>query len=307
MLSRLAHFQPLDVLLGRRPDLADLPLTCENTQTALPYIDLVNELLEARITGGSAAFDTGKTPADVLRAVPQNLSRDAYAKLQEAVHPLSLPYHQPLALARAYLAHLGVTRLELMRALGRGQSLRVAIVAESLGMSPEEFGMVAGAPAELWRHFGLSGDSYAGVAYVEVLKHAPAFLEATGITFQNLIDLVSTRFVNADNQLVLETPTIDCNPDTVRLAGLDEARLSRMVRLIRLQRRLGWSFPILDRALVAFGATDLDVDGARETRHGAGSRHSTASARRRAAGAVGADRHVGQGQSVRPAARRRVR
>ena len=260
VLSRLAHFQPLDVLLGRRPDLADLPLTCENTQTALPYIDLVNELLEARMTGGSAAFDTGKTPADVLRAVPQNLSRDAYAKLQEAVHPLSLPYHQPLALARAYLAHLGVTRLELMRALGRGQYLRLAIVAESLGMSPEEFGMVAGAPAELWRHFGLSGDSYAGVAYVEVLKHAPAFLEATGITFQNLIDLVSTRFVNADNQLVLETPTIDCNPDTVRLVGLDEARLSRMVRLIRLQRRLGWSFPILDRALVAFAATDLDVD-----------------------------------------------
>jgi hypothetical protein len=246
-LTRLGHFQPLDVLLGRRPDLADLPLTCENTQTALPYIDLVNELLEA-------------APADVLRAVPQNLSRDAYAKLQEAAHPLSLPHHQPLALARAFLSHLGVTRLELMRALGRGQGLREAIVAESLAMSPEEFGMVARPPAELWRHFGLSGESYAGVAFVEVLKHVPAFLEATGITFQNLIDLVSTRFVNADNQLQLETPTIDCNPDMVRLVGLDEARLSRMVRLIRLQRRLGWSFAILDRALIAFAATDLDVD-----------------------------------------------
>ena len=61
-IGKLARFQPLDVLLGRRPDLADLPLTCENTLTALPYIDLVNELLEAAITGGSAAFDTGKTP-----------------------------------------------------------------------------------------------------------------------------------------------------------------------------------------------------------------------------------------------------
>ncbi len=56
---------------ARRPDLAELPLTCENTLTPLPYIDLVNELLEARITGESAAYDTGKTPADVLRAVPQ--------------------------------------------------------------------------------------------------------------------------------------------------------------------------------------------------------------------------------------------
>ena len=37
---------PQDVLLGRRPDIADLPLTCENTNIALPYIDLVNETLE---------------------------------------------------------------------------------------------------------------------------------------------------------------------------------------------------------------------------------------------------------------------
>ena len=87
------------MLLGRRPDLADLPLTCENTLTPLPYIDLVNELLEARITGGSAAHDTGKTPADVLRAVPQNISREAYLQLQQAVHPLSLPV-PPAAVAR---------------------------------------------------------------------------------------------------------------------------------------------------------------------------------------------------------------
>jgi hypothetical protein len=57
--KKLSEFQPLDVLLGRRPDLADLPLTCENTLTTIPYIDLVNELLEAAITGGSAAYDTG--------------------------------------------------------------------------------------------------------------------------------------------------------------------------------------------------------------------------------------------------------
>ena len=91
------------MLLGRRPDLADLPLTCENTLTPLPYIDLVNELLEAAITGGSAAFDTGKTPADVLRAVPQNLSRDAYQRLQQAVHPLDAAV-PPAARARARLS-----------------------------------------------------------------------------------------------------------------------------------------------------------------------------------------------------------
>src|SRR5262249_41114189 len=66
--------------------------------------------------------------------------------------------------------------------------------------------------------------------------------------------------VNADNQLQLETPSADCNPDVVRIVGLDDARLSRIVRLIRLQRRLGWPYAVLDRALVAFGATTLDTD-----------------------------------------------
>lgn len=35
-----------DVLMERRPDLGEIELSCENTNTPLPYIDLVNELLE---------------------------------------------------------------------------------------------------------------------------------------------------------------------------------------------------------------------------------------------------------------------
>ena len=256
--SKLLRFQPLDVLLGRRPDLADLPLTCENTNTALPYIDLVNELLEARVTGGSAAFDTGKTAADVLRAVPQNISRDAYVRLQQAVHPLSLPYHQPLALARAYLAHLGVTRLELLRALGRGDAAPAAATAEALGMSPDEYAPIVRMPAEPWTHFGFSTNEREGRPYVDVLTHVPTFLDSTGITFQNLIDLIAMRFLNGDNALHLQAASTDCDPDKVRIAGLDEGRLSGMLRLIRLQRRLGWTYAMLDRALISVGATDLD-------------------------------------------------
>src|SRR5260370_26303334 len=44
---------PLDVLIGndgglpgRRPDLGALPLTCANTNTTLPYIDLMNAIFE---------------------------------------------------------------------------------------------------------------------------------------------------------------------------------------------------------------------------------------------------------------------
>lgn len=39
----------LDVLFRRRPDLGELELTCDNTDTVLPYVDLVNEVLERAV------------------------------------------------------------------------------------------------------------------------------------------------------------------------------------------------------------------------------------------------------------------
>src|SRR6185503_20989204 len=35
-----------DLLFRRRPDLGDIELSCENTNTPVPFIDLVNEVLE---------------------------------------------------------------------------------------------------------------------------------------------------------------------------------------------------------------------------------------------------------------------
>ncbi len=258
-LEQLFGHRPLDVLLARRPDLADIPLTCQNTLTPLPYIDLVNELLEARVTGKSGAHDTGKTPADVLKAVPQRKDREAYDKLRVAVHPTSMPYHEPLAVARAYLAHLGVPRLHLMKTLARGQVDREAVLAESLAMSPEELALVARPPEQPWLHLGFAASHHEETRYLDVLASAPRWLEATDTTFEELIAIASTRFINGDDGLKLASPAPDCDPEKVRITGLDEARVSKMLRLIRLRRRLGWSFIDLDRALVAIGAVDLDT------------------------------------------------
>ena len=39
-----------DKLLQRRPDIGDIDLNCDNTNTELPYIDIVNEILEETIS-----------------------------------------------------------------------------------------------------------------------------------------------------------------------------------------------------------------------------------------------------------------
>ena len=50
----------------RRPDLEHIELTCENTTTQLPYVDLANEILEAAIAPRSFEIPDGPAVATVL-------------------------------------------------------------------------------------------------------------------------------------------------------------------------------------------------------------------------------------------------
>lgn len=98
--------KPYDVLIERRPDLPHIALTCENTQTALPYIDIVNEILEYYVANGKlakeAARDTGDATTAELLAEPQNVIREAYDTLRAARYPLNLPFDLWLETVRKF-------------------------------------------------------------------------------------------------------------------------------------------------------------------------------------------------------------
>ena len=141
--------KPYDVLVQRRPDLPHLALTCENTHTALPYIDLVNEILEYHAAHGqlaaTAARDTGDAKTTELLAEPQNVIAAAYEALREAKYPLSLPFDRSLEMARQFCTHADTLLHEVLQALRRQDDLwinggvgRAEIFVESLGLSPAE-------------------------------------------------------------------------------------------------------------------------------------------------------------------------
>jgi hypothetical protein len=81
----------------RRPDLFDLPLTCESADTVVPYLQIVNEVLAARIA--------------------QQAGADALEVLATAPYPWNLPMQAPLEALRAYLAKLETTLLGIYRTL----------------------------------------------------------------------------------------------------------------------------------------------------------------------------------------------
>ena len=69
-----------DVLFARRPDLGDIELTCENTNTPLPYVDLVNEILEEAIAPFVPFAFTSAVEATLNSRVVSTALRDEFAE-----------------------------------------------------------------------------------------------------------------------------------------------------------------------------------------------------------------------------------
>jgi ABC toxin N-terminal region/Neuraminidase-like domain/FHA domain/PA14 domain len=209
---------PLDVLLARRPDLQYLPLTCANTNTALPYIDVVNELLEYYIANGLniagyQGHDTGDTvTAAELAASPQYVNDAAYGILQTACFPPPLPFNRPLELLRFHLAGLGVGLPAAMTALRATDDLTdittptsygwTDILLEQLGISRDEYKLFADptATVQLSQLYGLpaGGNTLATLQSTSLQD----FSRRLGVSYDDLVAIIQTRFINPNAALI---------------------------------------------------------------------------------------------------------
>jgi hypothetical protein len=195
---------PLDILLERRPDIGALQLTCENSNTLIPYIDLVNEIMEYFVANDKLQADAVKNVTNEtereLRATPQFTNPLAYEKLKDKYYPFSLPYHQPLNTTRVFLQQAGISRTDLLKAVLKEDSLSSpAIVAETLLLSPEDYGLLTGKD--------LGGDDFVVplhecFGYIDQasmqadIYQVNSLLHKTGLEYSSLLELVKTRFIN---------------------------------------------------------------------------------------------------------------
>jgi hypothetical protein len=192
----------LDYLLERRPDLGLLQLNCENTETTLPKIDLVNEILEQIIAFSSdgktiPTTDVCQTTweSELLEAMPEHLEPAAYDKLLQAVYPFNrLPFHLWLEESRRFLRQMGVERHELMRVMPALPGVNpITIAVETLGMTPRE-GQIVRSPVQqasaLSEYWGMGGSRRGLVAR---LRQVQALLQQAEIDYDTLLRLLNAR------------------------------------------------------------------------------------------------------------------
>jgi hypothetical protein len=208
---------PYEVLIERRPDIPNIQLTCENTNTALPYIDVVNEILEYYAANdkldSSAVHDTGSATTSELLAEPQYVFFKAYEKLQKASYPLTLPFDLWLEIVRSFCDYFEVPLWHLLEVFRPSDELfvktqgydRSAVFAESLGLSPYEYALFTD-PKMLDKWYELYGYKTAAEATDEAtdedtnqridLNSAKALSRRLGVTYKELVDIVRAGFVN---------------------------------------------------------------------------------------------------------------
>lgn len=150
----------LDLVSQRRPDLMSLELTCANSQTLIPYISLVNEVLESFIRYKSKLrLPSGQFQIEALRVYntpvsyetsaaddehasrpvyhPGNVDLGVYAQLiSKQMYPFTIfPYNQARDSIVQYLLRFQIGMLELVETLKAPEIILQGISKEVRGLA----------------------------------------------------------------------------------------------------------------------------------------------------------------------------
>ncbi len=254
---------PLAKLFNRRPDLGELKLTCENTNTILPYVDLVNEVMEAYVVSTTTKpYNVeGETSGELLSA-PRYTDYGAYETLSEAVYPFTLPYHQPIDAVRIYLKYLGTSRNELFEVFRKpgtddeNETLERAIASEYLHLTEDEYKVLTkhmfdNSPAILKQQQMYYGyhenkpepmfDTSAKEVGLTFVKKQ--FLPRTGIQYTDLIELLKANYINP-NALMWENVRFLKSIETSYVEFEDYLNRNRYTKFLNANPKLKDFIPV---------------------------------------------------------------
>ncbi|MEU6778308.1 hemopexin repeat-containing protein [Nonomuraea angiospora] len=214
-------------LLRRRPGIGKVKLDADNTFTALPYLDIVNEVLEALV---------GEQP---------------YERMKTFTHPRNLPFSLEAAKFSTYLKYLGVDPVEFsLMFAARVDPDRVT--RDYLGLTEKDVDVISVArpdAASLADAYGLRDEPLSALYGID------RFLAAASLTGEELRELLyqDTEDARARSGFwVHQGAVVEVSEDerslVLRTGGSPPNEwFDRAHRFVRLARRAGLSFTELDR------------------------------------------------------------
>lgn len=213
----------------RRPDLWQLPLTCENTNKDIPYIEVVNEVLTAFVEK-----QLGANPAVSKRLLDEKPGSE-----------FLLPYNHSLEEVRTWLSYFGIHRIDLLEYLYEtpGSAEKLDLVLERLNLSPETYNII------------IDGNLDAEIDN-DVLK----FRVKSGLSPDETELLTNLLFWNNGLEIKQIRDDSDIQKFQLKFKSTIKKWKGKIHRIIRLWRATGWSLTELDIALQSFTITHENLD-----------------------------------------------
>ncbi len=224
----------------------------ESSTTAPHYLRDQNIVCKIVNTGGSnyQIFRLRQTfaTAEELDAAPEYVNEMAYQELSNKAFAFKLPFDLQHTEANAYLNRFDVNRADLMKAFqSAGIPSNESISAERLGLTDSERNMIANIPTpnnnaaqQIFWNVPAPGN------VIDYLKQVDHFLDRTGLTYKELDLLLKLNFIDKNGNLFIKHDDLSCDTAKKEIANLDLDVLDRIHRFLRLQKKTGWKYEVLD-------------------------------------------------------------
>lgn len=233
-------------LFYRRPDLEYILLNCENAHTPLPYIDLVNEVLEYAISKDPAYLDRNTTwDAQTLSGQPEYQWDPVYEQFILAPnHPQYKPYasYNGFNLWQSqfhlFLEKLGVNVHDFVQSLGNYSSLSSQVMAETAAY----FKMPSHEVYDVITNY------YDYATHPAASNNVEQFLMHHDLSYEQLIELLQCLYINGNGAITI-SPLDTCTLADRKLIGLNNTHYNKIWRFLRLWKYTGWQLWELDLAI----------------------------------------------------------
>ncbi|MTI33032.1 hemopexin repeat-containing protein [Xanthovirga aplysinae] len=233
------EFSSTDEVDQRRSDIRKILLDSENTFSLIPYLEIVNEVLENRIEG------------------------DVYGdKLLNASYPFSSPFNLSHEETLLYLKYLGISPEHLHKLFATEQD-DFTIAREYLGLSEEEFSFITtqgATEARIEESFGYTESNFS-----EDMANVTTFLETSDLSAKELRELLYEQlreteygeqarfFINKDVEEEDTYATLDEEEENIVWSGgsseVPHAWFENVSCFTRLAKKMGIGFTDLDLIL----------------------------------------------------------
>ncbi|WP_282610867.1 neuraminidase-like domain-containing protein [Pelagibius sp. Alg239-R121] len=215
-------------LKTRRPDLWVLPLTCKNTHTEVPQLQITNEIFENFLAEKRGTIVTPDRK-DVLDTVYGSV-------LPGGRNSMLQPFHLPMEELEIYLTHFKLRRNDIAELLDEPEDDQLRAV---LGISKVHASLITipdAAAVNVHNKLGLSIPAD-GILSVKKLLHA------TQLPRQELGELLQSRFVGGAQPMAITAEKKSAESvqfDIERVHDITHGHLDRIHRFLRLKRFLSW-------------------------------------------------------------------